>query len=95
MILEELAGYGEDTEPVEEEVEAEIGTNQVPESDSDEEHIVEPIAEGQRQRYPLRERRPPRRFLDAKHVLLTDEGEPESFEEVKDDTHSRKWLTTM
>ena len=28
-------------------------------------------------------------------MLLTDEGEPESFEEAKEDTHSRKWLTAM
>ena len=40
-------------------------------------------------------RRAPRRFPDAEHVLLIDEGEPESFEEAKEDTHSRKWLSTM
>ena len=28
-------------------------------------------------------------------MLLTDEGEPESFEEAKGDTHSRKWLSAM
>ena len=28
-------------------------------------------------------------------MLLTDEGEPESFEEAKDDTHNRKWLSAM
>ena len=28
-------------------------------------------------------------------MLLTDEGEPESFEEAKEDTHSRKWLSAM
>ena len=55
----------------------------------------EPVAEGQRWRYPLRERRPPQRFLDAEHLLLTDEGEPESFEEAKEDTHNRKWLSAM
>ena len=63
--------------------------------DLDEEDIVEPVAEDQRRRYPLRERRAPRRFPDAEHVLLTDEGEPESFEEAKDDTHMRKWLSAM
>ena len=78
LTLEELAGYSEDTEPVEEEEEAEIGTDQDPESDSDEQQIVEPVAEGQRRRYPLRERRASRIFPDAEHVLLTDEGEPES-----------------
>ena len=72
--LEEPADYGENDEPVEEAEEAEIGTDQDPESDSDEEEIVEPVAEGQRWRYPLRERRTPRRFPDAEDVLLTDEG---------------------
>ena len=84
------------TEPTAEEVEdAEIGTDPDPESDSDEEQIVEPVSEGQRRRYPLRERRAPWRFPDAEHVLLTDEGERESFEEAKDDTHRRKWLSAM
>ena len=36
-----------------------------------------------------------RTFLDVEHVLLTDEGEPESFEEAKDDTHNCKWLSAM
>ena len=39
--------------------------------------------------------KPPWRFPDAEHVLLTDEGEPESFEEAKDDTHTLKWLSAM
>ena len=47
MTLEEPAGYGDDTELMEEVEEAEIGTNQDPESDSDEERIVEPVVEGQ------------------------------------------------
>ena len=59
LTLEEPTGYGEDAEPVEE---AEIGTDQDPESDSDEEEIVEPVAKGQRRRYPLRERRAPGNF---------------------------------
>ena len=78
LTLEEPAGYDEDTEPAKEVEEAEIGTDHDPESDLDEEQTVDPIAEGQRRRYPLRERRAPRRFPDAEHVLLTDEGEPES-----------------
>ena len=28
-------------------------------------------------------------------MLLTDEGEPESFKEAKEDTHSPKWLSAM
>ena len=84
LTLEEPDSYGEDTELAEEEVEeAKTGTGQDPESDSDEEHMEEPVTEARRQRYPLRERRAPRRFPDAEHVLLTDEGEPESFEEAK------------
>ena len=53
------------------------------------------MAENQGRRYPLRERRAPRRFPDEEHVLLTDEGEPETFEEAKEDTHNRKWLSAM
>ena len=75
--------------------EAEIGTDQDPESDSDEEEILEPVAESQGWRYPLRERKAPQRFPNEEHVLLTDEEDPESFGEAKDDTHSRKWLSAM
>ena len=74
---------------------AESGTDQDPESDSDEEEIVESVVEGQIRRYPLRDRRAPKRFPDAEHLLLTDEGEPESFEEAKEDPHSKKWLSAM
>ena len=96
LTLEEPASHDQDTEPATEEAEgAENGTDQDPESDSDEEEILEPVAESQGRRYPLRERRAPQRFPDAEHVLLTDEGEPKSFEEAKDDTHSRKWLSAM
>ena len=64
--LDETACHDHDTEPVAEEAEgAEIGTDQDLESDSD-------VSEGQRRRYPLRERRDPRRFSDAEHVLLTE-----------------------
>ena len=57
--LEEPASYDQDTESVAEEAEgAEIGTDQDSESDSDEEEIEEPVAEGQRWRYALREKGP-------------------------------------
>ena len=56
---------------------------------------MEPVAESLGRRYPLRERKGPRRFPDAEHVLQTDEGEPESFKEAKEDTDSRKWLSAM
>ena len=77
LTLEEPACHDQDTEPVAEEAEAvEIGTDQDPESDSDEEEIVEQVVKGQTQ-------------------PTVDEGEPESFEEAKDNTHSRKWLSAM
>ena len=78
LTLEEPASYDEDTEPAEKVDKTEIGTDQDPELDSDEEQIVEPVAKCQRRRYLLRERRAPRRFPDAEHVLLTDEGEPKA-----------------
>ena len=53
------------------------------------------MAENQGWRYTLRERRAPQRFPNEEHVLLTDEGELETFEEAKEDTHSRKWLSAM
>ena len=46
-------------------------------------------------RYPLGERRAPQRFPDEEHVLLTDKGELENFEEAKEDTHNREWLRAM
>ena len=59
MTLEEPTGYREEAEPVDEAEEVETGTDQDPESDSDEEEILEPVAESLGRRYPLRERRPP------------------------------------
>ena len=53
------------------------------------------MVKSQGRRYPLRERRAPRRFLDEEHVLLTYKGEPETFDEAKEDTHKRKWLSAM
>ena len=41
------------------------------------------------------ERSFPHRFPNGKPVLLTDNGEPESFEEAKKDTHIRKWLSVI
>ena len=90
LALEDPTEDGEQTEPVDEELEGDTGTGPDPEMDSDEEQTEEPAAEAQGRRYPLRERRAPRRFPDPEHVLLTNEGEPESFEEAKIDTHSCK-----
>ena len=44
---------------------------------------------------PLERGESPERFPDEDRVVLTDEGEPESFEEAKNDTHNRKWLSAM
>ena len=93
LTLEVPAGYGEEREPVDEAEEVENGTDQDPESDSDEEETLEPVAESHGRRYPLRERKAPRRFPDAEHVLLTDEGEPESFEEAKEDCCMLGWTS--
>ena len=79
-------------EPTEEQSEpAEQGI----ESDSDEEVEEEPTMPNEGRRYPLRVRRAPQRFLDEERVLLTDEGEPERFEEAKNETHNREWLSVM
>ena len=90
---DESTRFGQRTESTEEE--SDTGTGQDPESDSDGEETKEPIVGNQVRRYPLRGRRPPQRFSDVEHVLLTDEGELESFEEAKKDTHNRKWLSAM
>ena len=37
----------------------------------------------------------PQKFPDREYVLLTDEGELESFEEAKKDAHNKKWLHAM
>ena len=89
----EPTGFRQETEATGRGQNAETG--QDPESDSDEEPTEEPVAENQGRRYPLRERRAPRRFPDEEHVLLTDEGDPKSFQEAKEDTHNRKWLSAM
>ena len=66
------------------------------ETESNEEIKEELTASNGGQRYALRERRPPpQRFLDEERVLLTDEGEPERFEEAKNETHNREWLSVM
>ena len=79
-------------EPAKEHTES---TEQGTESNSDEEVKEEPTMPNGCRRYPVRERRAPQRFPDEERVLLTDEGEPESFEEAKNDTHNQKWLSAM
>ena len=59
LTLEEPTGYGEEAEPVDEAEEGETRTDQDSESDSDEEETLEPVAESQGRRYPLRERKAP------------------------------------
>ena len=79
-------------EPAKEHTES---TEQGTESNSDEEVKEEPTMPNEGRRYPLRERRAPRRFPNEENVLLTDEGQPESFEEAKNDTHNQKWLSAV
>ena len=62
LTLEEPTGYGEEAEPIEEAEEVETRTDQDPVSDSDEEEILELVAESQGRRYPLRERKDPEDF---------------------------------
>ena len=62
LTLEKPTGYGEEAEPVDEAEEVVTGTDQDPESDSDEEEILELVAESQGRRYPLRERKDPEDF---------------------------------
>ena len=52
----------------------------------------EPTIANEGRRYPIRDTRVPHRFPDREYVLLTDEGEPESFKEAKGDTNNLEWL---
>ena len=52
-------------------------------AEGEEEGPSEPTEESRGRKYP-------QRFPDREYVLLTDEGEPESFEEAKRDTHNRE-----
>ena len=88
----EPARFRQETEAIGGDQNTETGED--PESDSDEELTEELEAKNQGRRYPLRERRVSRRFPDEEHVLLTDKGEP-SFEEAKEDTHNRNWLSAL
>ena len=46
-------------------------------------------------RRSTRERRPPRRYADGDFVLVTDGGEPESFDEAMHDEQSAEWMKAM
>ena len=37
----------------------------------------------------------PRRYSEEEHILLSEEGKPESFGEAMKDIHSRKWLSAL
>ena len=52
----------------------------------------EPTTSGRR--YPLRERKAPTTYV-SQYILLTDEGEPECYEEAIADEHREKWLSAM
>ena len=45
-------------------------------------------------RYPLRETKAPPTYANQ-YILLTDESEPECYEEAIADEHREKWLSTM
>ena len=58
-----------------------------------EESGYEPIIEGRR--YPRRQRKVSSRYPASQYVLLTDEGEPECYEEAMTDVHKEKWYNAM
>ena len=45
-------------------------------------------------RYPLKERRAPTTHV-SQYILMTDEGDPECYDETIADKHKEKWLSTM
>ena len=53
---------------------------------------LEPTTRGRR--YPLRERRALITYV-SQYILLTDEGEPECYDEAIADEHKEKWLSAM
>ena len=77
----EPAGSRQETESAE--GESEVGSKREFELDLDE----EPTEEVEKR---LATSNGGRRFLDEEHVLLTDEGEPKSFEKAKRDIDNRK-----
>ena len=52
----------------------------------------EPTTGGRR--YPLKERRAPTTHV-SQYILMTDEGDPECYDETIADKHKEKWLSTM
>lgn len=55
----------------------------------------QPEAEETQPRRSTRERRPSGRYLSSEYILIADEGEPETFEEVKSHKESNCWLKAM
>ena len=45
--------------------------------------------------YPFRQRKVSSRYPASEYVLLTDEGEPECYEETMQDVHKREWYNVM
>ena len=56
--------------------------------------LFEPEPTTRGRRYPLRERRAPTTYV-SQYILLTDEGEPECYDEAITDEHKEKWLSAM
>jgi hypothetical protein len=46
-------------------------------------------------RRSTRERRPSTRYSTSEYVLITDEGEPESFQEVQSHKDKQSWMKAM
>jgi transposase InsO family protein len=67
------------------------------ESESDDEVVeeieFEPAVEGSR--YPRRQRKTSSRYPASQYILLTDEGEPECYEEAMTDVNKEKWYNAM
>ena len=62
--------------------------------ESEEEDHVEPREENEPRR-SSRETRPSVRYYRDEYVNLTDEGEPQSYEEALEDTHKDEWVEAM
>jgi len=70
--------------------------NQVPTSDEKQDDHVEQASHVESQlRRSTREHQPSRRYSPSEYVLLTDGGEPESYQEALEHEHKREWLKAM
>ena len=56
---------------------------------------IPPLEEGPQLRRTTRERQPSTRFPSSKYILIADEGELESFQEVQSHKDKNCWIKTM